>query len=329
MIEGPGTPAIIKKTEAQLEEQSRLDAIKRQEGLDTFINDMPPLPALPPPTGAMNTPASDSGLAGTNNTGPSILSTAPVGTLAQAQATTPNSAGAGAAAVGAGLAGAAAPAKQRCVISTPGKVISEQLNKALGAGQDQLVAADEINEVISALIGQLANQALMGTAGLLGLTPRTGYTAGGYGSGSYVDEMVEQTRRSAGSFIADGYNQLAEKLKLQEDYNAMAVEYLPRLLTVINNPLVTADVRDRARISYDDAITVKDTTAIHITKIKPLVVEFETLQRELSGGTVTEARKQAIISRQTQIISEGGTYRAYTEERMRASYREWSDITRI
>jgi hypothetical protein len=245
-------------------------------------------------------------------------------------AAAPSSAAAAGSSIGGGLAAAAAPTPTRkhCVISTPGKFVSEQVNKAFGVGQDQLVAADEINEVVSALIAQIANQALMGTAGLLGLTPRTGYTTGGYGSGSYVDEMVEETRRSAGSFIADGYNQLADKLALQEDYNKMATEYIPKLLTIINNPIVAADIRDRAQIAYDDAIMVKDTTAIHITKLRPLVTEFETLQRELGGANVTEARRQAIINRQTQILNEGGLYRAYTEERMRASYSEWADITR-
>jgi len=41
---------------------------------------------------------------------------------------------------------------------TPGSVISEQLNKVLGAGTDRLIAADEINEIITALIGQLVSK---------------------------------------------------------------------------------------------------------------------------------------------------------------------------
>jgi hypothetical protein len=45
-----------------------------------------------------------------------------------------------------------------CNISTPGTVIANQLNKALGVGQDVLVEADEIDELITALLSQLLNR---------------------------------------------------------------------------------------------------------------------------------------------------------------------------
>jgi len=81
---------------------------------------------------------------------------------------------------------------QQCTISKPGRVIADQLNKALGAGQDALIEADEINELIAAFLGQLAEKALTGVSGLLGLSGGTGYTESGY-SGSYLDEMVDQS----------------------------------------------------------------------------------------------------------------------------------------
>lgn len=65
---------------------------------------------------------------------------------------------------------------KNCDITTPGRVIADQINKSLGAGQDELIAADEINEIISALFAQLAKQAITGMNGLLGL-----------GGGSYSD----------------------------------------------------------------------------------------------------------------------------------------------
>ncbi|MFH1402072.1 MAG: hypothetical protein ABIG87_00415 [Patescibacteria group bacterium] len=52
-------------------------------------------------------------------------------------------------------------------IKTPGSVISSGLNKALGAGQDSLVTADEIDEIIGALLAQLM-QRVIGPEGLLG-----------------------------------------------------------------------------------------------------------------------------------------------------------------
>lgn len=46
--------------------------------------------------------------------------------------------------------------------NTPGSVISEQLNKQLGLGQDKLAAADEINEIVSALLNQLVSKVIGG-----------------------------------------------------------------------------------------------------------------------------------------------------------------------
>ena len=53
---------------------------------------------------------------------------------------------------------------EHCSITTPGKLIQEQLNKALDLPADRLVVADEINEIIGALFAQLAQQAFTGVA---------------------------------------------------------------------------------------------------------------------------------------------------------------------
>lgn len=45
--------------------------------------------------------------------------------------------------------------EKRGPIKTPGSVISEQLNITIGSGQRQLEIADEINEIVGALMGQL------------------------------------------------------------------------------------------------------------------------------------------------------------------------------
>jgi hypothetical protein len=51
---------------------------------------------------------------------------------------------------------------------TPGVVINEQLTKALGSGWGKLEAADEINEVITALVTQLVDQVAGKASGLFG-----------------------------------------------------------------------------------------------------------------------------------------------------------------
>lgn len=79
---------------------------------------------------------------------------------------------------------------ENCTISTPGQVISEALTFQLSTGPRALIEADEINEIIGALINQLTLQAMQGINGLLGLTSGEGY--GVDGSQSYIDAAVAE-----------------------------------------------------------------------------------------------------------------------------------------
>ena len=228
------------------------------------------------------------------------------------------------AAAGSPASAPAAAPKEVCKIVTPGETIAASLNKALGASTDSLVAADEINEVIGALIGQIANQALTGAAGLLGLSVRGGY--GGSNGDSYVDAIVNE-RQGDGNLFNDGISEVADRLNVQIEYRDMAISYIPRLLAVSNNTTAEKDLRDRALISYSDAIMVRDTTNTHIAFLRPLVERYNVLDKEFA--TATDDRKAAIRQEQSDIISKGIQYRSYTEARMQLSEREWSDIIRL
>lgn len=74
--------------------------------------------------------------------------------------------------------------KQTCSVMTPGKTISESLNKHLGLNADTLVTADEISEIIGSALVQLTNMALSGAGGLLGLS---GNSASNPYGGTYTD----------------------------------------------------------------------------------------------------------------------------------------------
>jgi len=91
-----------------------------------------------------------------------------------------------------------------CTITTPGKVISEALTFQLSTGPRSLIEADEINEIISALINQLTLKAMQSISGLLGLSGGTGYTDYNYDDGSgasstraYIDAAFEQATASS------------------------------------------------------------------------------------------------------------------------------------
>lgn len=71
-----------------------------------------------------------------------------------------------------------------CPIITPGQTIQQTLQTALDIPAGRLTLADEFNEMLGALFSQLANQALSGAGGLLGLS--NSYDSSG---NNYFDRM--------------------------------------------------------------------------------------------------------------------------------------------
>ena len=82
-------------------------------------------------------------------------------------------------------------------ISTPGSVIQENLNNVLNIGNDKLAVADEINEIVSALLNQMVSQVVGGIGkGLRGLS------SGSSSQKSFADQVLE---RNANSPITASY----------------------------------------------------------------------------------------------------------------------------
>lgn len=81
------------------------------------------------------------------------------------------------------------------VTNTPGSVISEQLNQTLGIGSGRLQVADEINEMISALLNQLVSKAL-GAVGK-GLRSLSSPSSGSNNTGIFTDQLATATESNA------------------------------------------------------------------------------------------------------------------------------------
>lgn len=107
-------------------------------------------------------------------------------------------------------------------IITPGDTIQNQLNDSLGIGRDRLLVADDINEIIGALMNQLVSQALGGARGLVGVS-----TSGG-GSSSYFD----RTRNP--SVNAEDQEAFEERLNTHISDGNSAVLTLDRALSSSN-----------------------------------------------------------------------------------------------
>lgn len=129
----------------------------------------------------------------------------------------------------------AGTSRENCFISKPGKIIEEALSFNLDTGRQSLITADEINELIAALLGQLANTALTGVAGLLGLSGGTGYTYSGFNGGSYLDQMVASSSELVAG--AGASTTMADALEVQIELFEIASSSLntPTTLASIGN----------------------------------------------------------------------------------------------
>ena len=153
---------------------------------------------------------------------------------------------------------------QNCFISNPGKVIQEQLNKALGLPQDTLVVADEFNEIISALFNQLAKQAITGVNGLLGLSGKTYSSSGvvvadGSGETSYVDRMVVETQ--GGSAGDDQFSLYRTRLNDWITYQESVVSVVDGLIATNNSN--RASYPGCYSLSVPSSLTSKRTRALN------------------------------------------------------------------
>lgn len=77
-------------------------------------------------------------------------------------------------------------------VQTPGSVLADLTSKTLGLSGDQLVTADEFNEIIGALMSQLTDQ-VVGTAGLSGVSS---VSSGGNG---FIDQAANPNQYSGTS----------------------------------------------------------------------------------------------------------------------------------
>jgi len=202
--------------------------------------------------------------------------------------------------------------KDNCFISTPGKVIQEALTFQLSTGPRALIEADEINEIISALFGQLAKQAITGAAGLLGLSGGTGYTSPGYTGGSYmaaVATAITLDPAVLGNLISDS-------LAVETRYRSSAEIYLPLLLAYATNTANNESRRALAQTTANSTTVLLVTLNSNIAKLNDLNARLKTL------GTVPNPE-----SLQKLMQDYTGT-RFHQNEEVNAAIANWQNVLR-
>jgi len=160
-----------------------------------------------------------------------------------------------------------------CKITTPGEVISKAFTFQLSTGPRTLIEADEINEIIGALINQLALQAMQGINGLLGLGGNSSYTDNSFNGGSYLDAA-----------LAEEINVDTSALKNQMD-TALATEqsYLTLINTSVSRASSTLASRGLSPVGTPQATT------------SPTNVSTQAAQSSILVGLITESSAAKII----------------------------------
>lgn len=179
-----------------------------------------------------------------------------------------------------------------CQIITPGQVIETQLNKALAGGQERLTVADEINELVAALFGQLV-QYVLGEVGLFNTTiqpfadPNSGgsYTSlldawsstaafGSPGSAGYAysgDSAVGNAAlANAQTYISFQSNVIAT-IDNEQAYLDDALATYPGQISITSLPAALVSARTEA--------------TAEIARVTALASQIESLQTQLNATT--------------------------------------------
>jgi hypothetical protein len=184
-------------------------------------------------------------------------------------------------------------AKENCVISTPGQVISEALTFQLSTGPRTLIEADEINEIISALMGQLTQKAITGAAGLLGLSDGTGYTYSGFSGGSYINQM-SSAAETLNMDPSEMRGLLLEAENLEVEYQTQALAYQKRLYAFAASG-AQANRRNEARaaaIAIDDLLLDIDQ---NLLDIDGFIKQYDALPKPELDTPITSQQRSQIL----------------------------------
>ncbi|MEY3783925.1 MAG: hypothetical protein RLZZ230_247 [Candidatus Parcubacteria bacterium] len=196
--------------------------------------------------------------------------------------------------------------KEECYISTPGKTIVDALSSNLDSGRQSLIAADEIDEIIGALLNQLANKAITGAAGLLGLSGGTGHTYAGYSGGSYTSAVNTE---AGGLVNYDNVVALMQNaLTNQQNFQAQALVYK----TIFSTFLATSSNIADANAALIETLDVITNTNIYIPILTAAIAEMQ-------NSATTNARM-------TEINQQFNQLKIYSVQEIQVQVSAWGSI---
>ncbi len=179
--------------------------------------------------------------------------------------------------------------REDCKITTPGQVVSEALTFQLSTGPRSLIEADEINELIGALLNQLVLQAVQGLNGLLGLS-ESGY---GGGSGSYLDALVDE-----GATAVD-YTPYKREMDEAVARERAMLQLIQRATTAGERVATTSRQWPAVEVVLDDAAAILPQISTNLAQLTALINRY--------NGATTTAAAQIASSTATSTGTSGGS----------------------
>ncbi len=179
-----------------------------------------------------------------------------------------------------------------CPVVTPGKVIESQLNDTLDSGRNRLIVADEIDEIIGALLTQLTQQALSGSGGLFGLSQnqngQPSYTSRLRADSTATNKILNKAKETVSKEISSA-------IKIEETYKNTVLSSLSTILSTekLNATLSTCDPI-KTGLFTSTILLRKNSISEKATLSEQRLQNLNTIQTEISTASNPNDLKTAI-----------------------------------
>lgn len=226
--------------------------------------------------------------------------------------------------------------QEDCFITKPGKMLQEALTFNLDSGRQSLIEADEFDEVLTSLLTQLANQAITGASGLLGLSGGTGESYTGYSRGSFTadlaDGVINESGSGGGTNIDIDSNPAESSARDYLDQGRTSQQtvlnsidtYIQDLTNYVNNPLNDDLQVASAQQSLSSAITLRGRAATGLNQAEQLIATYNALEAEYP--TATLERRTGIRNEQTALVQQYGALNLVSTQEYNAYTSSWDAI---
>ena len=207
-----------------------------------------------------------------------------------------------------------------CRIGTPGTVIGDALKFQLSTGPRSLIQADEINEIIGALINQLTLQAMNGINGLLGLGGNSNYTDYNSSGQSYLDQAVndqvyidtsgikiqiDQSLATENSYFALINSTIANSLikmgtssqSLITSTSTIVISQGTTTTTISGLPFIESNTFNPIVNAFNEATEAKPQVTQNITDLTKMILDYNT-----ASATASTTKKAPGLVRQNIVV---------------------------